>query len=553
MSKKENLTGAQIIAQCLVDHGVDRVYTIPGAKIDALHNAILDTPISMVVCRHEQNAAFMAAAYGRITGKPGIVIVTSGPGVTNLTTGLLTATSEGDPVIAIGGNAPIKMIERSTHQSAKNSLILEHATKQSIAIKNINNVALVIRNSFFAATTPRAGACFVSVPQDILTETCQMDEISTTPICFEKTIAQNSTLEKIAVELKNAKSPLLILGNEASHKENAEAVRLLLKHYNVACVSTFQASGIITEDLAHLWFGRVGLFKNQLGDKIIQMSDLIVCLGFDTLEYDPETWCIPKQHRIIHINEYVPVIREEYNPFILCPGNIANNLDVVRGILPQRSKINDALDNKKSLFNRNPILSTSKKEGHIHPIEFIDQLQNKINKETIVISDIGTHYMWLAHHLKIHTPRSFMTSNGQQTLGVSLPWAIGAYFANKKDIISISGDGGFLFSAMELETAVREEARFTHFVWVDGYYDMVKEQQNMKYNRCAAVKLGEIDIVKFAESFGAKGIKLESVEQISEIIDTGRNLTTPTIVEVPINYDDNHYLFKIADEKAVLH
>ena len=553
MSKKEILSGAQIIAQCLVDHEVERVFTIPGAKIDALHNALLDTSIKMIVCRHEQNAAFMAAAYGRLTGKPGVVIVTSGPGIGNLTTGLLTATSEGDPVIAIGGNAPLDMIHKSTHQAAENKQIIEHATKHSIEISSINTVAESITNSFLTAVSPKQGACFVSIPQNILTETRSESKDNTRPLHIEKTRACEETIKEICDDIQKANSPLLILGNEASYDKNCAEIRSLLEHYKIPCVSTFQGTGIITKQLESLWFGRVGLFKNQLGDAIIDASDLIITLGFDPIEYDPEVWCTPSKQKIIHINEYIPLIREHYNPKQNCLGSIEKNIKAIKNLLPSNKEIRKELNEIKNTFDKQKLTKFDNQPGKVHPIEFINELQKIITEESIVISDIGTHYMWIADNLKVHSPRSLLTSNGQQTLGVALPWAIAAHYAKKDNIISISGDGGFLFSAMELETAVREKANFIHFIWVDGYYNMVKEQQNIKYDRSAAVKFGEIDYVKFAESFGAKGFKLEDAKQIPNIIKQGKDHKGPILVEVPINYNDNHYLFEMSSEHTVIH
>lgn len=237
-------TGAQLFAQCLVKQGVERIFGIPGAKIDALFDALIDTPIEVIVCRHEQNAAFMAACYGRLTGKPGVVLVTSGPGVTNLVTGLLTANTEGDPVVAIGGNVPRAMKYKASHQQADNVSLLEKATQYSAEVPVVGAIPEIISNAFRTACAPRKGAAFISVPQDILLEKTTLTAIKKLPVP-ERAAACTQHLQTLASRLTRAKRPVLLLGEESSAFEVAAAVRALLHHHALPVVSTYQAAGVI--------------------------------------------------------------------------------------------------------------------------------------------------------------------------------------------------------------------------------------------------------------------------------------------------------------------
>ena len=216
-------TGAVLFAECLVKQGVKYIFGIPGAKIDALFDALVDTPIEVIVCRHEQNAAFLAAAYGRLTGKPGVVLVTSGPGVSNLITGLLTATTEGDPIVAIGGNVPRDMRLKESHQSVNNVRLTRDSTKDSVEIMVASTIPEVVDNAFRTAEAPRSGAVFISIPQDVLKEVVDVNVPEIAPRISLGT-APDALLAEAARQIEKAKNPVLLLGLEASREENAQAI-----------------------------------------------------------------------------------------------------------------------------------------------------------------------------------------------------------------------------------------------------------------------------------------------------------------------------------------
>lgn len=543
-------SGAQLFASCLVNQGVTHVFAIPGAKIDALFNALLDTPIELIVCRHEQNATFAAAAYGRSTGRPGVVLVTSGPGVSNLATGLLTAHTEGDPVVAIGGNVPRNMRYKASHQSADNAKLLKAATGFSEEVLVVDQIPEIVENAFRSSIGPVSGASFISIPQDVLTE-------STSLVAPEKSepvnlgdIDQNS-VDKVVSLMAKSKSPVLFLGQEASRPEVAAAVRGLLHHHPLAVVGSYQAAGAISRDLAHCFAGRVGLFANQPGDQLLEDADCVITIGFNPVEYDPEIWNKNADKSIIHLHYQPCDIHFTYQPKIECIGNLPSIINSLKQVLPSRDtfKQQQKVTALTSGMNNAKLAAADNSSLPIHPLRFIHDLRQWADDDTLVVCDIGSIYMWMARYFWSYQPRKLFFSNGQQTLGVALPWAIGAYLANpQQKIVSMSGDGGFLFSAMELETAVRIGANFTHFVWCDGEYNMVKEQQLLKYGRPSAVELGHLDIVKFAESFGASGFKLHSADDITSILDKANAIKGPVLVEVPIDYKDNPSLFKQVHE-----
>lgn len=540
------ISGAKLLIQCLEAHGVKRIFGIPGAKIDTVFDAIKDSSIELILCRHEQNAAFMAAAHGRLTGEPGVVLVTSGPGVSNLATGLLTATTEGDPIVAIGGNVSRAMKLKESHQSTNNIKLLAAATKWGVEVILAKNIPEIVDNAFRIALRARRGATFISFPQDVGYElTDAVPHKSLLPI--RQGHAPLDLIQQVAEKISQAKLPVFILGQEASRPENTRAIRALLSKTKIPVVNTFQAAGTISRELKDCFLGRVGLFKNQPGDLLIDQSDLIITIGFNPAEYDPEIWNFKFNKNIVSIDYQMADIHTCYCPELELLGSISATLEQLAIYLPSRLNLPNP-DLIKKLQKAHTALVTTPMPNKVHPLDFINALRAAIDDQTLITCDIGTNYMWMARYFYTFEPHHLLFSNGQQTLGVALPWAIAAKMAYpKKKVISISGDGGFLFSGMELETAVRYQQSFIHFVWDDGTYNMVKEQQLMKYHRDSGVNLGHLDLVKYAESFGAVGEVLSSADQIPLILKKYEHHIGPVLVQVPINYHDNPELFKMID------
>lgn len=539
-------TTAQLLIECLEAHGVEYVFGIPGAKIDSVFDALVDSPIQVILCRHEQNAAFMAAAIGRQTGKPGVVLVTSGPGVGNLTTGLLTATTEGDAVVALGGNVALDMKFKESHQNTDNAKLMECVTKSSIEVTAPGVVPEAIANAFRAAMQPRAGAAFISLPQNVmLADPGELAPCLAPPIHYGQ--AKPETVTEAAQLLAEAKCPVLLLGEEASRPENHAAIQCLLERHPLPVVITYQAAGVIPETLMKLFYGRVGLFQNQPGDQLLAHADIVVSVGFNPVEYDPEIWNVSQTRKIIHI-DYIPAnVHRQYSPACELLGDIADNLTLLTRETPKLS-LHDHSHLQAGLFSIvDQAADKQGVDGRIHPLRFIHEFRRAMDKDTIVCCDIGSVYMWLARYLFSHHPRQLRFSNGQQTLGVALPWAIASKLTNpEKKVISISGDGGFLFSAMELETAVRYRLPFVHIIWRDGAYDMVKEQQLMKYKRDAAVELGAIHVPSFAQGFGATGFEVTRPEEILPTLAKAQAIDGPVLIDIPIDYSDNPSLFESA-------
>lgn len=547
-------TGAELLVDCLLAQGVTKVFGIPGAKIDAVFNELknVEDRIHLVLCRHEQNAVFMAAAHGRLTGEPGVVLVTSGPGVTNLTTGLLTATSEGDSVVAIGANVPRSMRLKQTHQSLDNAALLSHVSKSSVEALVPESIPEVIETAFRTAKSSPGGASFISVPQDVLTGTTTLSVNAAVPP-LEQGSAPMEQIEQAAKLINQAKRPVMLLGMHASQPDNTQAIRALLHQVKLPCVGTFQAAGVISHDLLDCFIGRVGLFKNQPGDQALDQADVIITIGYNPIEYDPEVWNPQNSDKTIIVIDSAPAeIHTTFLPNMELVGDISHTIHYLTSYLQLQYDVlkqHGISELQDQLFQK--INSGADHNNFpIHPLRFIYDLNQCVDDNTTVISDVGSHYMWLARYFFCYEPRHLLFSNGQQTLGVALPWALAARMVRPDEkIISISGDGGFLYSSMELETAVREGLNFVHCIWRDGAYNMVLEQEMIKYNQKSGTDFGSIDIVKYAESFGAKGYVVERTEDLLPTLKQAlQQPQGPVLIDVPIDYSDNPELFASVHE-----
>lgn len=535
--------GAQAIVKILENHGITHAFGVPGAKIDDLFVALKHSSIKLVLCRHEQNAAFMAGAFGRLTGKVGVCIATSGPGVTNLTTGLATATSEGDPVLAIGGEVPIDQRLKKTHQSLDATSLMKAATKFSAEVVSAENLAEVIGNAIRTAESGRPGAAFVSLPKDVGLAEFTGDASANWGQSWPQGPAAAACTDQ-AVALLNASSkPVAILGMQSSSAAYRDALIAFFKKSGIPYISTFQgAGGWLAKNSGATYAGRIGLFHNQPADKLLDQADCVLTIGYDPIEYDPSIWNTGNKRPIIAVDVIPSDQDNAFLPGVELVGDIASTLDNLASTI----KISISPDHLAAATQARAELLQTLAEGDamdkfpVQPIRLVRELQKQITTDTHVALDVGSNYIWTNRYCASDDARQLLISNGQQTLGVSIPWAIALslLYPNQR-ILSVSGDGGFLFTATELETAVRVGAKFVHVIWNSHSYDMVAFQEQVHYGETAAITLGNYDVVKFAEAFGCKGYEITAADQLEGVFKEAFQSDVPVLINVPVDYSLN--------------
>nr|WDS96692.1 acetolactate synthase, catabolic [Pantoea sp.] len=538
-------SGADLVVAQLETQGVKHVFGIPGAKIDKVFDSLVDSRIELIPVRHEANAAFMAAAVGRLTGNAGVALVTSGPGCSNLVTGMATATSEGDPVVAIGGAVKRSDSAKQVHQSMDTVSMFRPVTKFAVEVTDASALAECVSNAFRHAENGRGGGAFLSLPQDIV------DQPVTGSLLQHKArvtlgAAPDTLVETVSREIARAKNPVILLGLMASQPENSAAIHELLSRSHIPVTSTYQAAGAVRQEHFPRFAGRIGLFNNQAGDRLLQQADLIITIGYSPVEYEPAMWNRGNAI-LVHIDVLPAQTDNRYLPDAELVGDIAQTVRNIAARIEAPLQLSAAaaaiLDDRQQQRQLLTLQGASLDQFALHPLRIVRAMQDIINSDVSLTVDMGSFHIWIARYLYSFRARQIMISNGQQTMGVALPWAIGAWLVDpSRKVVSVSGDGGFLQSSMELETAVRLNANILHIIWVDNAYNMVAIQEEKKYQRVSGVNFGPVDFKAYAEAFGAAGFSVNSAAELEPVLRRAMDVNGPAVVAIPVDYSDNPLL-----------
>jgi len=539
---------AQRVVETLSAYGVQYIFGVPGAKVDAVFDALSDGGPELVVCRHEQNAAFKAAAVGRLTGVPGVALVTSGPGTTNLATGLITATTEQDPMIAICGAVARSDRLKRTHQSMDAVAALKPFTKYTGEVNDPDNVPEAVANALRAAVTAPRGAAAVVLPADVLTAATAKAIVQPLPVPALGA-APADRITQAANLIRAAERPVLFVGVRGADFLPCAALRELLAATDLPVVETFQAAGAVSRELEGHFVGRVGLFRNQPGDILLDHADVLVTVGFDPVEYDPQLWNEHPARTVIHVDGLPADIDNHYQPALELRGDIASTLTeltrMLAGLRLSGAAASAVAEQRSALVQiDDEARAHPESDAGLNPAALVLKIRDLIDDEATVACDVGSHYIYMARHFRVYEPRRLLFSDGQQTLGVALPRAmVAAMLRPGTQVVSVSGDGGFLFSAQELETATRLGLNFTHIIMRDNTYNMVAFQEELKYGRASGVQLGDYDIAHYAAAFGANGIRVTGMQEFEDGFTQSLGRPGVTVIDAFVDYTRNTELF----------
>lgn len=556
-----NMNGADLIVDTLIKNGVKYVFQLPGGKLGPLLMALKkrEEEIEVVTVRHEQNAGFMAQGIGRITGKPGVVMTTSGPGALNLVTALATATSDGDPVLAIAGQVPQAKLLTPYPQNPNISGAMNDATitKYAKEIEHTDALADEVANAYVASVNGNPGAVFMDIPGNILlAETAKTGlEFSSLVDQLENTISDDATITAAANKIKAAKRPVIIIGARADDEAAAKEIQAFVKKTGIPVVETFQATGLLTREFNQNYVGRVGLFNNLPGDELVYNSDLVITLGLNLVEYWASVWNADNK-TIIDIDTVVDHLDETYIPDTLVLGNIAKNLKNITAAMAEQDIANDwkavIRTLQEKLMTKKQVPAETAVDA-LHPLEIVSSLQKTIDAhpDTTVVMDGGSHEVWMGSYLNVYQPKHFLMSDGEQTLGVGLPWAISAALLRPDEkILSSGGDGSFMFSSQELATVAHYHLNIVQVIWVDKEYNMVEFQQELDYDgQEEGVDIDYIGYKEMAESYGIKATRVRSKEALDAALMEAYASTEPMVIEMIEDNRENIHLRDKAELK----
>ncbi len=513
--------GAEILVDILYQEGVEHMFGYPGGKAIPIFDALIESPINFVLTRHEQGATHMADGYARATGKPGVVLVTSGPGATNTITGIMTAQMDSVPLVILAGQQNTNNLGLDTFQEADMSGITFPLCKHSYLVKNAAEIPRIIKEALHIATTGRPGPVLVDLPGDItsMVVTEEIIEEFDLPGYHPNEIKFDQTEIKAAAEMISAATrPVLLVGHGAIISGASKAISHFVDKLQIPVVNTLLAKGCFPETHP-LNLGMPGMHGTAYANKALMEADLIISVGCrwdDRIASNPNDFC--KNARKIHID----IDASEINKVIPVDiGIVGDAKDVIEQISAIANKGNTEEWIKKCDTLRKKFPLAYKKEGKLKPQQVIDEVNRISNGKAIVCTDVGQHQMWAAQFIKVDKSRHWVSSGGAGTMGFGLPSCIGAQFGNPdKPVVAFCGDGGFQMTLCELATAFIHKLPIKVFILNNSYLGMVRQWQDLFYqNRLSGVDLtGNPNFVKLAESYGCKAFRVKRSADLRRIV-----------------------------------
>jgi acetolactate synthase-1/2/3 large subunit len=542
MAKTTSMTTAQFFVQCLENERVQYVFGIPGEENIHLIDALNGSSIRFILVRHEQGASFMADIYGRLTGRAGVCLATLGPGAINLLLGTTDANTDSAPLVALSAQVGLNRIYKESHQSVDLVSMFKPATKWADIIPSPQAIPEMVRSAFKVAQTERPGAVFLALPEDI--EALPMPE-GFRPL--EINVVQDSSPSDAqvarAVEiLRAAKKPIILAGHGAARNQASEALLRFSDSLHIPVATTFMGKGVFPDNHPNA-LGAVGFMRHDFVNFGFDQADVILCIGYDLQEFDPIKINPKGEKQILHIHRCPAQVDAHYHVAVGLQGSISRSLDALRQELKPTPGLNPTHLNIRRLLQEELDKGRNDNSYPVKPQRLVADIRAAMGESDVVLVDTGALKMWMARLYPTYQPNTCLISNGLATMAFALPGAIGAKLADpSRKVLAVMGDGSFLMNSQEIETALREHIPFVALVWVDGAYGLIKWKMDLELGRHSHIGFGNPDLVKYAESFGAKGYLIARAEDLLPTIQRALADDTVSIIACPVDYAENNIL-----------
>ncbi len=529
------MKASELFIRSLENEGVEYIFGIPGEENLDVMDSLLDSNIKFITTRHEQGAAFMADVYGRLTGRAGVCLATLGPGATNLITGVADANMDNAPLVAIAGQAATNRLHKESHQVLDLEAMFLPITKYSTRIVGPEAITEIVRKAFKVAQTDKSGACFIEFPENI----AEM-EVEDTPLRIKNASPAEPAAEQVeqaAKLISEAKNPIILAGNGVVRSGASKALAEFALSLGIPVANTFMAKGVIPFNHP-MALGSVGLQSGDYANCGFANADVIICIGYDMVEYHPYLWHPSRDRAIIHIDTTHAEVDAYYSVVLGVIGNINHSLNRIAAIsTPHKGK---AMRTLRNSLIQDMNQHRDDAEFPIKPQKIIWDLRTAMDLKDIVICDVGAHKMWMSRMFRCEHPNTCIISNGFASMGIAVPGAIAAKLANpNRNVVAVTGDAGFLMNSQEIETAMRLNIAIVILIWNDASYGLIEWKQQNQFGRTSNVKFTNPDFVQYAQSFGAVGIKINSTEQLMPELTEAFNRDTVTVIDCPVDYREN--------------
>lgn len=530
------MKASDLFVKCLENENVEYIFGIPGEENLDVMDSLLGSDIKFILTRHEQGAAFMADVYGRLTGKAGVCLATLGPGATNLITGVADANMDRAPIVAIAGQGSTTRMHKESHQILDLVNIFAPISKYSTQIREPEVIPEITRKAFKVAEAEKPGCSFIDFPENI----AAMDVEGYSPLKVQSASLPAPRLDKVkeaADIIGKARYPIIMAGNGVVRAGAENALVGFSEALHIPVATTFMAKGVIP--FSHpLCIGTVGLQARDFVSCGIDRADVIICVGYDMVEYHPYLWNPDNRHKIIHVDSMPAEVDSHYivetgiiGDLNECLNELAD--ETTPSDFPHSTALKQTIEDEFSQHANDT-------EFPVKPQKIIWDLRQAVADDDVVISDVGAHKMWMARMFQSEASNTCIISNGFASMGIALPGAIAAKLARPdKAAIAITGDAGFLMNVQEIETAMRINTPIVVIIWNDSNYGLIKWKQEVQFGRESNIHFNNPDFVMLAESFGAKGYRVEKTDELLPTIKQAIADNTVVIIDCPVDYSEN--------------
>ncbi len=535
-------SGGEVLIRCLEQHGVEHIFGLSGGAAMPIFDALLDSPIELIAVRHEQGATHMADGYARATGKPGVVLVTSGPGATNTVTGLLTALMDSVPIIVLTGQTITPMLGKDAFQEADVTGITYPVVKHSYLVKDAAEIPRVMKEALHIATTGRPGPVLIDLPKNVTQAPCRAQPVETISLPGYSLPGrpESQQLDRAATLLARSRRPVLYVGHGAVIAGAGEAIRALAEKLQAPLVNTLLGKGAVAEDHP-LHLGMLGMHGTAYANKAVAGCDLIMAIGArwdDRITGKLSEFCptAAKIHVDIDVAEFNKIVR----PDVSLAGDAR---EVVEDLIPRVERCDSSAWIEQVEAWRGEFPLRYERGDALRAQHVLDRLDKLGGRDSIIVTDVGQHQMWAAQFCLTTKPRHWLSSGGAGTMGYALPAAIGAQLARPEARVwAVVGDGGFQMTQAELATAALHRLPIKILIINNAYLGMIRQWQELFFeNRlCGSELPGNPDFVKLAGAYGIKAWRLRSGSRIDRVLNAAMNYDEgPCLIDAEVAREDN--------------
>ncbi len=525
-----------MFVECLEAEGVQYVFGIPGEETLDLNESLSDSSVQFVPVRHEQGGAYMADAYGRLTGRAGVCLGTLGPGATNLVTAVADAFLDRAPLVALTGQSDLERMHKESHQYIDLIGILRPVVKWNARVSSPEIVPEVVRKAFKVAETEKPGSTHLELPEDVMSR--PLDARPLPPHAPVQPEPGMRELQRATEIIMAAENPIILAGNGAIRTHASRALRAFVHTTGIPVAETFMAKGLLDYEDPHA-LGTVGLQSRDYEMAGFDEADVVVAVGFDLVEHAPEHWNPGADKQIVVIDTVSAEIDQFFMPAVELVGDIAHVLArLAAGCSRRQSGVGgDGSGRLRELTMG--ALHDAADDDHfpMRPPRVLSDIRRALGRDDLLVSDVGLHKLWIGRVFPAHEPGTVLIANGLAGMGFALPTAIAAKLVHPgRKVVTVSGDGGFLMNCQELETAVRLKTAVVNIIWENQQFGSIVWKQDKKFGRHFGVDFGPTDFVKLAEAFGAPAWRCADASEFTRRLTQALALDLPSVIVVPIDY-----------------